>query len=184
MEGGRAIADVLLGDKEPGGRLPLAIPADARHLPAWDPSARRVLYDRWIGQRRLDHDGHPAAHPFGSGLGYTTFTVTALELDSAGDHPRARVRAENTGTRRGATIVQLYAFDAAARPQRREHRLVGFARVACGPGETVEASIDVDLGPVSTRDPVTRRWSARPGDWSVRAGLHAADATGPQLPLP
>ena len=80
MEGGHAIADVLLGDGEPGGRLPMAIPRRAADLPAVDWDANRVTYYRWWGQRKLDHDGIVAAYPFGFGLGYTTFRIDGLEL--------------------------------------------------------------------------------------------------------
>ncbi len=99
----RGVADVLLGDREPGGRLPFAIPTDAAHLPHFDPDARQGVYDRWIGQRKLDRDGHRAAYPLGFGLGYTTFAITDLELDTAGEEVRATVRVRNMGARRGAT---------------------------------------------------------------------------------
>ena len=82
MEGGRALADVLLGYAEPAGRMPVATPARDSHLPQVDWRARAVTYDRWWGQRKLDHDGVRAAYPLGFGLGYTTFTTTDLTLGS------------------------------------------------------------------------------------------------------
>lgn len=70
MEGGRALADIVLGDASPSGRLPFAVPTDAAHLPSFDPDAKSATYGPLHGQRLLDHLGVPAAFPFGHGLGY------------------------------------------------------------------------------------------------------------------
>jgi beta-glucosidase len=64
MEGGRALANVLIGRAEPGGRLPFVLPTDARHLPPFDSAAKSVVYDDKWGQRRLDGEGHAPAFPF------------------------------------------------------------------------------------------------------------------------
>jgi beta-glucosidase len=78
MEGGHAIADILLGDTDPAGRLPVAIPHRQSDLPQVDWDATTVRYDRWWGQRKLDRDGIPAAYPLGFGLGYTTFGLAEV----------------------------------------------------------------------------------------------------------
>lgn len=170
MAGGRAIADVLTGAAEPGGRLPLAIPTDAEHLPFFDPAARRIRYDAWWGQRKLDRDGHRAAYPFGFGLGYTTFAM-ALVGQVAG---AATVRVTNTGDRSGSTVVQVYAVDAEAAPP--VPQLVGFTRVALDPGGTADVGVDLDLTPTRQRDPATREWSRRPGRWRIVAAAHHPDS--------
>lgn len=76
MAGGTAIAEVLVGDVERAGRLPLAIPRRAQDLPQVDWRARTVRYGRWWGQRKLDHDAVPAAYPLGFGLGYSNFVIS------------------------------------------------------------------------------------------------------------
>jgi beta-glucosidase len=70
MEGGRALADLLLGRERPTGRLPFAIPTSADHLPAFDPDATAVEYGPLHGQALLDHLGVAAAYPYGFGLTY------------------------------------------------------------------------------------------------------------------
>ncbi|MEV0718546.1 glycoside hydrolase family 3 C-terminal domain-containing protein [Asanoa sp. NPDC050611] len=170
MAGGRAIADVLTGAAEPGGRLPLAIPTSAAHLPFFDAGARRIRYDAWWGQRKLDRDGHAAAYPFGFGLGYTTFAMALA--GRSGD--TAVVRVTNTGDRPGSTVAQVYAFDADATPP--VPALVGFRRVSLDPGVTADVPIDLDLTPTRQRDPATRTWSPRPGRWRIVAAAHSPDA--------
>ena len=164
MEGGRAIADVLTGAQEPGGRLPVAIPTDAGHLPFFDACAKRIVYDGWWGQRKLDRDGHPAAYPFGFGLGYTTFDMDLVDHSVSDDGTIATVHVRNTGRRTGSTVAQVYAADGAAGsvPQ-----LVGFRRVELPAGGEDTVAINLDLTPTMQRDPATRSWSRRPGEWSI-----------------
>jgi beta-glucosidase len=167
MAGGHAIADVLTGAAEPGGRLPVAIPTSAAHLPPFDATADRVVYDAWWGQRKLDRDGHPAAFPFGFGLGYTTWEMELLT--EAGE--TATVRVVNTGARAGSTVVQVYAVDEAA--ERRVPQLVGFRRVELPAGAAATVEVPLDRTPTRERDPVTRAWGPRPGRWRLVAAPHS-----------
>jgi beta-glucosidase len=164
MEGGRAIADVLTGAQEPGGRLPVAIPTDARHLPFFDARAEKIVYDSWWGQRKLDRDGNRAAYPFGFGLGYTTFDMELVDHRVSDDEAIAGVRVRNTGQRAGSTVAQVYAISDApdAAPQ-----LVGFRRVELPAGGEDTVTIGLDLTPTTQRDPETRTWSRRPGEWGI-----------------
>ncbi len=173
MEGGRAIADVLFGDAEPGGRLPVAIPHRQSDLPQVDWDASTVTYDRWWGQRKLDRDGAAAAYPLGFGLGYTTFRLSDLEVGRLdGERFSASVTVTNTGERAGRHVVQIYAVRPAdtGRPV---HHLVGFGSVnlAAGAGERVV--IDCSVRPL-------QRWTGHgfvldPADVTVRAAAYAGD---------
>lgn len=184
MEGGRAVADVLFGDAEPGGRLPVAIPRRRTDLPTVDWKSRQVAYPRWFGQRKLDHDGTSAAYPFGHGLGYTGFSVGSLRVEPAGaDSFRATVTVTNTGSRRGRHVVQLYVTQ-------HEHdrlparALAGFQPVVVDPGEETTVTLDGTTRPMQV-------WSGdgfTPGvtEVLVEAASHAGDpqAVTAQLRIP
>jgi beta-glucosidase len=173
MEGGRAVADVLLGDAEPGGRLPFAIPRRREDLPVVDWRARLVRYPRWFGQRRLDRDGVPAAYPFGFGLGYTTFridTVHAVRVDA--ERFDVTVTVTNTGERAGRHVVQVYATQT-AHPDLPARALAGFRPVACEAGRTASVTIECSLRPLQV-------WTGNgfePGvtGFGVEAASHAGD---------
>ena len=167
MEGGRALADVLTGAAEPGGRLPFVIPTDAAHLPLFDSTAKSVVYDDRWGQRKLDADGHTAAFPFGYGLGYTTFEHRLVEHRFDDEGGVAEVRVTNTGERRGSTVVQLYAADVSL--ERPVAQLLGFQKVTLDPHSERVVSVALDAMPTLQRDPETRHWSPRPGEWAVLA---------------
>jgi beta-glucosidase len=134
MEGGHAIADVLLGRVEPGGRLPFVMAADPEHLPHFDRDARKIRYERWHGYKQLERDQHAPAFPFGFGLGYTTMTLADLRVDL--NAHTATVRVANTGSRSGSTVVQLYALR-----EGEPRELVGFTRVELAAGEASAVSI-------------------------------------------
>jgi beta-glucosidase len=171
MEGGRALVDVLTGAAEPGGRLPVAIPRRAEHLPFFDPVANRVVYDAWWGQRKLDRDGNAAAFPFGFGLGYTTFDMELQRHRTGEVDGAATVRVVNTGERAGSTVVQIYAVNRDT-PQS-VPQLIGFERIALSAGEGATVDIDLDLTPTRERDPQTRTWTRRPGRWWILAASHS-----------
>ena len=173
MEGGHAIADILLGDAEPAGRLPVAIPHRQSDLPQVDWAATTVTYDRWWGQRKLDRDGVPAAYPLGFGLGYTTFHVADLTVGRLdGESFTASVTVTNTGARPGRHVVQIYAVQPAdtGRPV---HHLVGFRSVHLGAGSSERTVIECSTRPV-------QRWTGEgfappAGDVTIRAGSYAGD---------
>jgi beta-glucosidase len=184
MEGGAALADVLLGASEPGGRLPFAVPRDAADLPPFDKDATSVTYDRWHGQRRLDRDGTPAAYPLGFGLSYTSFVITDVDVAvppsvADGDAPPAlevRATVENTGDRPGSSVVQVYARRPAG-PDGPERYLVGFARADVAAGERAPVRIGIPLRRLATRVG-PGRWVVPAGGYRVDVGADAADPSG------
>jgi len=171
MEGGRALADVLTGAAEPGGRLPISIPLRAEHLPFFDANAPIVVYDAWWGQRKLDRDGNPAAFPFGFGLGYTTFDMTLLDHRAGEVDGVATVRVTNTGSHAGCAVLQIYAFDGDS--PRPVPQLVGFERVELAVGQSAAVDVRLDLTPTRERDPHTGTWSRRAGTWRIVAAPHS-----------
>ncbi|KAJ3547434.1 hypothetical protein NM208_g1518 [Fusarium decemcellulare] len=126
-EGGHALADLLLGNSDFGGRLPFSIPTSEGHLPEFDNDAESIKYDRWYGQRLLDRLQVDAAYPLGFGLSYTTFALSNLKVckDEA-DRERLliNVRVLNVGERRGRYVAQVYGVvDVPEWPRR---NLLGF----------------------------------------------------------
>ncbi|HEX7834186.1 MAG TPA: glycoside hydrolase family 3 C-terminal domain-containing protein [Pseudolysinimonas sp.] len=171
MEGGRALASVLTGDAEPGGRLPFVVPTDAAHLPPFDSTARNVVYDDRWGQRMLDADGHTPAFPFGFGLGYTTIEHRLIEHRFDENGGSAEVHVSNRGDREGSTVVQLYAADVSL--ERPVAQLLGFQKVTLPAGAEAVVQVELDAVPTLQRDPETRRWSPRPGEWALVAAQHS-----------
>lgn len=181
MEGGHALASVLTGDAEPGGRLPFVVPTDAKHLPPFNSAAKSVVYDARWGQRRLDEDGHSAAFPFGFGLGYTTIEHKLIghRFDDTGGS--ADVLVTNTGDREGSTVVQVYAADLSRK--RPIAQLLGFQKVTLRPHAETAVQVALDAGPTLQRDPKTRGWSPRPGEWAVVAAQHSPSSWVDARPL-
>jgi beta-xylosidase len=142
QEAGRAVADVLFGDFNPGGKLPITFPRSAGHLPAfynYKPTARRgYLFD----------DISPL-YPFGHGLSYTSFEISDVRLAkkaiSAGETTLIRARITNTGARAGSEVLQMYIRDRFSSATRPVKELKGFRRVFLEPGET--AAVKLEIGP-------------------------------------
>lgn len=173
MEGGRAIADLLLGDAEPGGRLPVVLPGGQEDLPAVDWLARSVEYSAWWGQRWLDRNGVEAAYPFGFGLGYTSFWMGELEVGRVeGERFDAKVHVANSGRRRGKHVVQVYGLlPGQERPVR---VLLGFRAVELEPGESSFVTVECSTRPLM-------RWVG--GRSGARAGARAGAGAGGFEPI-
>jgi beta-glucosidase len=166
MEFGNALADVLLGEVEPGGRLPTTWPTALADAPVREviPTDGRLEYAEGldIGHRAYVAAGTEPAFWFGHGLGYTTWEYESMAADVSGDGGAATVRLRNSGDRPGKQVVQVYASrpdSAVARPAR---WLAGFAVVTAEPGETVEIPVDVHARAL-------RHWVAGSG-WAVEPG--------------
>jgi beta-glucosidase len=162
QEAGNALADVLLGAAEPGGRLPTTWPASEVGLPSVTPHDGVLEYREGIG---VGYRGpvEPLL-PFGHGLGYTSWEYLGM------DGPR--VRLANTGTRRGREVVQVYASRPDSAVERPPRWLCGFAIVEAGPGE--EIAVDVPLAARAFQH-WDSGWQTEPGDFTLEAGRSAAD---------
>jgi beta-glucosidase len=169
---GAALADVITGIVEPGGRLPTTWPAALADVPVTEviPTDGVLTYTEGIhiGYRAwLKTDAEPA-FPFGHGLGYTTWSWGAAQRD--GD--AIEVTLANSGDRPGKQVVQVYAERADSAVERPARWLVGFAAVHAEPGETVTARIDV---PTRRFAHWTGEWSVEPGAYTLRSGASVVD---------
>src|SRR5262249_17272557 len=139
-QGGNAIAEVLFGDVNPSGHLPLSFPHAEADLPVFDNVSFAVTYGYFHGYRWLDRNGTAPLFPFGFGLSYTTFQYANLTVTpgTLSPHGRLRVTADvtNTGTVAGDEVAQLYVGYTGSQVDRSVRDLKGFARVHLEPGET------------------------------------------------
>ncbi|RJL23265.1 glycoside hydrolase family 3 protein [Bailinhaonella thermotolerans] len=174
QEGGDALADVLLGVQEPGGRLPTTWPAALADAPVSTvtPEGGILRYDEelFIGYPAWDRHPVAPAYPFGHGLGYTTWEYE--DMDATAE--RVRVRLRNAGSRPGRETVQIYAAPVGAAEDRPARRLVGFATVTADPGEGVEAEIALAPRAFQVWDAEENRWSKAAGPYLVHASRSAA----------
>lgn len=174
MEGGHAVADVLLGRADPSGRLPFSVPAAEADLPPFDAEAEATVYDRWHGWWHLERTDRAPAYPFGFGLAYTTFELERAESTWAEDGAaRVEVTVRNTGDRHGIDVVQVYARRAGSD---RPSRLVAFGRVEVAAGESELLVMRAAAGAFAERDVEAHRMVVCPGRWDLRVARHAADA--------
>lgn len=135
-QGGNAIADVLLGDCDPGGRLPVTVPRHVGQLP--------VYYNRPLPAAHdyVDLSAQPL-YPFGYGLSYTTFRYGEMTVNETSDGYDVAVELTNTGSRRGDEVVQLYVHHPVAPIVQPERQLVAFERVTLDAGETRRVKLHV-----------------------------------------
>ena len=170
MEGGTSIARTLFGDNNPGGKLPFTVVTDEKHYPPFDRFAEEVTYDRYHGYIRLDHEGNEAAFPFGYGLSYTTFAMDSVEVEVQEEQVNVSVRVQNTGTRAGDEVVQLYiGFDQSA--VEREHKLLkGFERLSLKPGESQRVTISCPFDKLRWYNPQTGSWELEKMEYQVFVG--------------
>ncbi|MFG2617869.1 glycoside hydrolase family 3 protein [Streptomyces sp. NPDC048507] len=175
QEGGAALADVLLGHAEPGGRLPTTWPAAFADAPVTEviPTDGRLEYEEglFIGYRAYEKHGVSPAYPFGHGLGYTDWAYESLDVTDG----TARVRLTNTGTRPGREVVQVYLAPVADPVERPASWLAAFAGVEAAPGESVEVRIPLPARAFEIWDETGHGWQRIGGTYEVRASHSHAD---------
>jgi beta-glucosidase len=170
MEGGTAIAKVLFGDVNPGGKLPFTVAKDESQYPDFDITATEVTYNRYHGYIRLDHEGTEAAFPFGFGLSYTEFTQDSMIVKIEDEHIVVSLNVTNTGTRKGDQVIQLYVgFDNSE--VEREHKLLkGFQRVTLDQGESKRILIKCPFDKIKYYNPETNSWLLEKMEYQVYMG--------------
>lgn len=171
-EGGNAIADVLFGDYNPAGRLPMTWPIFEGQLPLvynHKPTGR--------GDDYADLTGQPL-FPFGFGLSYTTFDYSDLTFSkqtiTATDSTVVRFKVKNTGKRTGDEVIQLYVRDLLASVARPVMQLEGFQRVTLKPGEEKQVSFTLGRDQLRMLDKDIH-WVVEPGTFRVLIGSSAKD---------
>ncbi|MFI1483482.1 beta-glucosidase H [Streptomyces sp. NPDC020747] len=174
QEGGAALADVLTGAYEPGGRLPTTwgsltdapvtqvVPADGE-LPYTE--------GVFIGYRAWEKAGRTPTYPFGHGLGYTDWTYDSIDVTGT----TVTVRVTNSGTREGRETVQIYVSPSEPTPDRPTRRLAGFATAEATPGETVTVTIELPTRAFETWDERTNAWTPVKGPYEIEASHSLTD---------
>lgn len=178
QEFGNALADVLLGAAEPGGRLPTTWPMAEAGLPSTQPVGGAVRYDEglFIGYRAYQREGRAPRFAFGHGLGYTSWDYVGVEPAVAPEESVALdVRLRNAGRRRGREVVQVYAGKPDSRVERPVRWLAGYAAVVAAPGEEVVAHIEIPRRALEHWDVEAGRWVLEPGLFHVDVGASSAD---------
>jgi beta-glucosidase len=183
QENGNALAQVLFGDVNPSGKLPVTFPAAASQVPANTPAqfpgvSGHVTYaeELAVGCRWYDANGVPPLFPFGYGLSYTTFGYSNLTVSAVSLSGQVQVGFDltNTGSRAGAEVAQLYlGFPAAAGEPPK--LLKGFTKVSLQPGQTQLVSFNLDWDDLANWDPVARGWLVTPGAFQVLVGASSRD---------
>lgn len=174
--GGSAVADVLFGDAEPGGRLAESIPFNVAQLPAdrnFPGLPRQVQYREglYVGYRFHDSAAVPAQFPFGFGLSYTSFDWSGFSLEpdepggASGPSFRVSLEVTNDGQRAGSDVVQVYVRKVDSVVYRPDKELKGFAKVHLEPGASTTVTVPLQ------RDAFTI-WDVASGSWAVEAGVY------------
>jgi beta-glucosidase len=177
--GGTAIADVLFGDVNPSGKVPVTFPVAEADLPPFDNVSSQVTYGYLHGYRWVDERGTAPLFPFGFGLSYTTFRYANLRLDASSVSSRGRVLVTadvtNTGDVAGDEVAQLYVGYHGSRVERAVRDLKGFARVHLEPGETRAATFTVRAADLAFWDVATGGWTVEPIEYQVEVGSSSRD---------
>ncbi len=189
QEGGHALADVLLGHADPGGRLPQTFPARLADDPT-HPERPDVQYPGvgghveyheglYIGYRHVDRYHLKPLFPFGHGLSFTTFSIgevrcSAVEL-KPGENLTVTVRVTNTGPRTGSTVIQLYVHCEAPQVDRPYKELKAFKKVFLNSGASMDAELTLDMRSFAVYDERQRAWTADAGTFHLLLGQSSVD---------
>ncbi|MER5433437.1 glycoside hydrolase family 3 C-terminal domain-containing protein [Streptomyces sp. NPDC002588] len=174
QEGGAALADVLTGAHEPGGRLPTTwgsltdapvtgvVPADGE-LPYTE--------GVFIGYRAWEKEGRTPSYPFGHGLGYTGWTYESVDITGL----TVTVRLRNSGERPGREVVQVYLAPTGHDPDRPARWLAGFTTAEAGPGASAEVTVELPRRAFEIWDEAAHRWLFVKGSYEIQVGSSIAD---------
>ena len=179
-KGGTAVADILFGDYNPGGKLTVTFPKPVGQIPFNFPYKPASQID---GGKNPGPDGNMsringALYPFGYGLSYTTFEYSDLEITPKVITPNqkatVRLKVTNTGKRAGDEVVQLYTRDILSSVTTYEKNLAGFERIHLKPGESKEIVFTLDRKHLELLN-ADMKWTVEPGEFAIMAGASSED---------
>lgn len=179
-KGGIAVADVLFGDYNPGGKLTVTFPKTVGQIPFNFPAKPASQVD---GGKNPGSDGNMsringALYPFGYGLSYTTFEYSDIQISpkviTPNETATVTLKVTNTGDVAGDEVVQLYTRDVLSSVTTYERNLAGFERVHLQPGETKEVKFTIDRKHLELLD-ADMKWVVEPGEFVVMAGASSED---------
>ncbi len=171
QEGGTALADILAGDVNPSGRLPVSFPVAESDLPVFDHTSLEVTYDLFHGYRYLDRNQTAPEFAFGYGLSYGRVTYDTLRVTADADTVHAVIQLTSVD-RTGDEIVQLYVSPPGGAVPRAVRELRGFARVTLSPGLPATVTLDIPISDLARWD---HGWVVDPGTWTVAVGSSSRD---------
>lgn len=190
QEGGRALARILFGLTNPSGHLPDTVAhrlEDHAAMTNYPGDGETVKYDEgiFIGYRHFDSAGIEPQFPFGFGLSYTSFTISAPSIDRPvirkGDRILVTATVKNTGPRPGKEVVQLYVRQIDPAMPRPVKELRAFMKVSLLPGEEKTVPFLVGERELQTFDPEISRWHVAPGKYELLVGAHSRSVQGATL---
>jgi beta-glucosidase len=175
MEGGAAIAEALLGDINPAGKLTFSWPKQLKDSPTYsigtaDKDNLNYKEGIFVGYRYFDTRDIAPEFPFGFGLSYSDFDYSGLAVVQSARSIHVSLNVKNASSRVGAQVVQLYIAPQESAVPRPAHELRGFQRLVLNPGETRQVSFDLDATSFRHWDTATHAWKNDSGDYFVQVG--------------
>ncbi len=183
-QAGNAIAEILLGETNPSGKLPVTFPKRWEDCSAYDTYKKldsTTVYEDgiYVGYRHFEKYNIQPLFPFGFGLSYTTFKFNNLKLSSKeiamNDKLTVTLSVKNTGSVKGNEVVQLYVKDLKSSIGRPLKELKGFKKVSLNPEEEKVVEFIIDKKALSFFDPVKKSWIAEPGEFEILIGSSSED---------
>ena len=196
QNGMRAVADILTGDVNPSGKLPMTIAREYSETSSGIlPECAGELYNSlgqltykapqpydipyresvFTGHRWYESKGLSPLYPFGHGLSYTTFEISEPIVEIADGRIRVSANVKNTGIRSGAEAVQLYVGEMHPTVSRPTKELKGISKVNLAPGETKVTVFELTTDDLAFWSDITHRWEFNPGDYTFYIGTSSAD---------
>jgi beta-glucosidase len=194
QEGGTALAEVLFGNVNPSGRLPVSFERRFEDNPVRasyyeEAGTNRIVYKEgvFVGYRGYERSGTRPLFPFGYGLSYTTFAYSALNIKAVAGRQTDGTRTspayevsfniKNTGSRAGAEVAQVYVGDTHAKVTRPATELKGFVKVSLSKGETKRVSVILDARALAYYDTSAKGWRADAGEFNILVGRSSEEIT-------
>jgi beta-glucosidase len=181
-QGGNALAEILFGDVNPSGKLPVTFERYAKDNPTFNnyyptKNTKTVVYDEgvFVGYRGYEHNKITPRFPFGYGLSYTSFSYSGLNIQPVNISEKkgfyeVTFTVKNTGKVQGAEVAEIYVGEASPKLSRPGKELKGFSKVNLRPGESKKVSVLLNSRAFAYYDTAAHKWTINPGTFNVMVG--------------